>query len=105
MEPNGKLDLAAQNHVEWMTRNGLSHYQGFWGPNLEKRLDNAGFDWTACAENISFGQETVERAVKKWMESPEHRNNILGSYQFVSIYSAASPSDTPYWIAVFASGR
>lgn len=37
-------------------------------------------DWQALAENIAAGQRSPEMAMNGWMNSPEHRHNILSDH-------------------------
>lgn len=41
------------------------------------RIETYYKDWSALAENIAAGQRTPEIAMDGWMNSPDHRHNIL----------------------------
>lgn len=40
--------------------------------------------WTAAAENIAAGQQ-VDEVVNSWINSPGHRKNLLGDYNYIGI--------------------
>lgn len=79
LEPS--LDIAAQNHAEYMALNGeLSHEEdrdaeGYTGQWVWDRAENAGYDWpnnTLMSEVVSFGYGPAA-AVDGWMNSVYHR--------------------------------
>jgi len=41
------------------------------------RIETFYSNWYALAENIAAGQQTPEAAIEGWMNSPDHRQNIL----------------------------
>jgi uncharacterized protein YkwD len=49
-------------------------------PDVSDRTEQAGYlDWVALGENIAAGQPNPTAVVDAWMQSPEHRANILGA--------------------------
>lgn len=103
---NDKLYQAACNHLNWMVvNNKLSHDEGWFGPNLSKRLKNVGFKYSNCAENIGYGQDTIEDILSDWMSSSGHKRNLLGDYEFCSFVHALDKKNRTWWICVFGSGE
>lgn len=47
------------------------------GRKLEDRVNAAGVQWQAIAENIAKGQSNAAAVHEAWMTSPGHRDNIL----------------------------
>jgi len=83
---NAQLTNAAQAHNNLMVQsNKLSHqFQG--EPSFADRISQAGYRWLAVAENIADGQQTPEKVVSDWMNSPPHRQNILDAkYQEIGV--------------------
>ena len=82
-----KLQALAQQHAYDMAR--------------RSSLDHAGFMWHrgpagAAAENVAVGCDTEACARRMWMQSPQHRANMmLGGCQAVA--SAVSASGRRYW--------
>ncbi|MFB9950051.1 CAP domain-containing protein [Rhizobium puerariae] len=56
-----------------------------------------------AAENIASGQNTVEAAVKAWIDSPKHLENMLGTYKGLGVAMArTSAGARPYWAMVLS---
>ncbi|VAW23722.1 hypothetical protein MNBD_ALPHA11-1480 [hydrothermal vent metagenome] len=71
---NPVLAKAAQTHAELMAQKGeLSHELG---GTLRERVTAAGYSG-AVGENLAGGQDTLEDAIKGWLESRPHRNTLL----------------------------
>lgn len=51
-----------------------------------------------CAENIAWGQDTVEEVMRAWMHSRGHRRNILGDYRYIG-----AGVDGAYWCLRFSN--
>lgn len=68
-----------------------------------RRITDAGYDFSSCAENIAKGQRTEAEAVKSWMDSPGHRINILGDYRDVGFGKAKSASGELFWCVNFGN--
>jgi uncharacterized protein YkwD len=75
------LDKAAQGHAEDMLARGYFAHESPNGNSasqtVRERAREAGFDWRAIGENIAEGQFSVAQVMEGWMNSPEHRRNIL----------------------------
>lgn len=72
-------DMAAKGYFAHMTPDG--HDPWYW-------FDKAGYRFSSAGENLAVyftDSSDVERA---WMNSPEHRANILGGYTEVGIATA-----------------
>ncbi len=71
---NPVLGRAAQIHAELMAKKGeLSHELG---GTLRERVTAVGYEG-AVGENLAGGQDTLEDAIKGWLESRPHRNTLL----------------------------
>lgn len=72
-----KLNQAAQLKVENMFE------QQYWGHDAPdgtkpwKWLAEAGYNYTEAGENLAKNFYTAEAATDAWMNSPEHRDNIV----------------------------
>ncbi len=57
------------------------------------------------AENIGFGFESPEDALKGWMNSPDHRDNIVNK-EHTHIGIGVSVSDgVAWWCVLFVAGK
>ena len=68
---------AAEAHSADMARRGYFSHVSPDGSQPGQRLTAAGATWTAVAENIAFTGAGAADAVRLWMGSPGHRDNIL----------------------------
>jgi uncharacterized protein YkwD len=61
-------------------------------------------DWQALAENIAAGQKTPEQAMDGWMNSPEHRENILNQsyWEIGAGFFEGTGKFRYYWVQNFA---
>ncbi len=85
LQPNGRLEHAAQGHTDDMvTQDYFSHY-GPSGEGPAGRMRSAGYIYSSnigyeVGENIAWGTQymaTPSAIVEAWMQSPGHRANIL----------------------------
>ncbi len=75
---NDKLTAAALGHATRMAQLGFfSHQDPQTGSMPWDRALAAGYSFSIIAENIAAGYPTVDMVVTGWMNSPEHRFNIL----------------------------
>jgi uncharacterized protein YkwD len=104
LRANRKLARAALGHSAAMaTRSYFSHTDPS-GTTFDARIGRAGYKRGArhwfLGENLGMGVEQMGspgEIVKSWMESPEHRRNILdGSFRDIGIGTArGAPLLTP----------
>jgi uncharacterized protein YkwD len=71
------LDKAAQGHAEDMLARSYFAHESPSGTTVRERSREAGYDWRAIGENIAEGQFSVAQVMEGWMNSPDHRRNIL----------------------------
>ncbi|UZN00082.1 CAP domain-containing protein [Lysinibacillus sp. MHQ-1] len=62
------------------------------------------YDYTSFGENIARNIQTPEVAVKAWMASPSHRDNILKeNYTNTGVAIAQDSKENYYWVQLFSS--
>ena len=89
-----KLHALAQQHAYDMARHNSLDHAGFM-----RHRGPAG----AAAENVAVGCDTEACARRMWMQSPQHRANMmLGGCQAVA--SAVSASGRRYWAMEIGGG-
>jgi hypothetical protein len=97
---NTDLESIAQEHSNDMQScNQLSH-TGCNGETLIDRINNVGYDYRYVGENIAWNQKNALDVVADWMNSPNHRANILNP-QFNNI--GIGLSNKWYWTTVFGT--
>lgn len=62
------MDMAAREYFDHNTPEGLTPFD---------RIQKTGLYYIYAGENIAAGQITPADVTKAWMDSPEHRDNIL----------------------------
>jgi uncharacterized protein YkwD len=66
-----------------------------------RRIERAGYSFTAMGENVAAGQTTAEEAMRAWMRSPGHRHNVLGHYSEIGAGVARASNGWLYWCVDF----
>lgn len=81
-----RLETAAAGHSADMEKNGFMGHDGSDGSSFSKRIREAGFDWSKCAENVAQGYTSEEQVVEGWLKSPPHCRNIMDpAYRFIGV--------------------
>ncbi|HVS58950.1 MAG TPA: CAP domain-containing protein [Candidatus Saccharimonadales bacterium] len=79
LQLNGQLDAAAQAKANDMaTRDYWSHNTPD-GKTPWTFITSAGYSYQTAGENLAYGFDTAAATVTGWMNSPEHRANILNT--------------------------
>ena len=77
-------DMVAKNYWSHVSPDGTQPWQ--W-------ITNAGYSYMSAGENLAYGFDTSSATVSGWMNSAEHRANILNSdFQDVGFGIANSPN-------------
>ncbi len=66
-------------------------------------LANATTGWSTLGENVGVGPN-VDRLHRAFMDSPGHRDNILGNYNYIGIGADRAPDGNLYITVVFMLG-
>jgi uncharacterized protein YkwD len=104
LSTNPKLEAAALAHARDMAEHEKMTHEGSDGSTPEQRIDRAGYHGQRSGENIAEGQPTVDAVMRAWMNSPEHKKNILGEFSEIGAAMASDADRTPYWCVDFGLG-
>jgi len=63
--------------------------------------DYVGYDYWGAGENIALGYTSPQAVVNGWMNSPGHRANILGNYNYLGV-GVYNSQGYWYWVQNFA---
>lgn len=99
-----KLCKAGDGYAHTMARlrsAELSHSED--GTSPSGRAMAAGYKWSRIGENIAAGQQTAREVMTAWMNSPGHRQNILGPFVDVGFGLSWDAQGDPYWCADFGT--
>lgn len=72
------LERAAQDYAQNLSRGNYFSHTGQDGSDAMDRAKAANCGCFAVAENLAKGQRTAEQVFDAWMDSPDHRQNMLG---------------------------
>lgn len=109
---NGKPPLQVDRHAseaaleqakKMASHQVMEHNIGF-GADFAHRMKRNGVPLPA-GENIASGQQTLDRAITAWENSPPHRRNMLdGAFKGVGVAVARSEkTNLPYWSMVLTA--
>ena len=98
-----QIAQAAYAHSVDMAAHQRMRHVGSDGSDAGARLTRAGFDFITWGENIGAGFVEPQSLFDAWLNSPSHRNQLLGNFRFVGIGAVASSEGVPYWTLVVAS--
>jgi uncharacterized protein YkwD len=102
------LERAAIEHSQDMAKNDYMDHTGRDGSTPGDRVTRAGYKWKTVGENLASGVVTPEQAVKGWVGSPHHCENLMAAqFTQMTIGYAANPSSTGgvYWTQLFGTPR
>ena len=103
LKHDNTLSLLALMHCEdMMSRNFFDHVNPD-GEDPFYRMKEFGINYWAAGENIAAGQTSPEEAVKAWMNSKDHRENILNpKFKSMGIAVLDGGQYGNYWVQEFA---
>jgi hypothetical protein len=104
---SARLTTAAQAYAVLMATKGFFSHTGPDGSSLITRDVAAGYSgWTYLEENIASGQTSPAEVVAAWMNSPDHRANLLSTRVReigVGYYFLGGSPYGSYWVEEFGS--
>lgn len=100
---NSRLNAAAQAHANHMAAVGKMAHQGIGDGDPESRIRGNGYDLDWAGENVAWNQKDATTVVQEWMDSREHRDNILGQFDEMGGAMAPGRRNEPYWCVTFGS--
>ncbi len=109
LRPHPALDRAAQRYAEQMRDEGFYGHRAPDGSTVLERVKAAGYRPRRAGENLADGPETPAQAMAGWMESRDHRNNIL-SRRFTEIGLGVTTGEADgeprvFWVLCFGLPR
>lgn len=100
LEWDRRVAAIAQAHSDDMARRDLLAHDGGDGSTMQDRLRRSGYLRRGpAAENITYGQATVDEAVDAWIASPGHRENL----EFCRFTHHGMGRRGPYWTHVIVT--
>jgi uncharacterized protein YkwD len=100
---NGALDNAAEKHASHMSIVGKMAHDGIGDGDPGERIRGEGWR-KAWGETVATGQTSPEQVVREWMNSPDHRRNILDpNFRSMGVGYVTSSSGRSYWAQEFGA--
>ncbi len=97
---NDTLSKVAMERAEELSR-VYSHMRPD-GTKCFTLMKEKGYTYRRAAENIAYGQGSVNEVFDAWMNSAGHRKNILGDYREMGI-GVYQSNGVYYWVQEFGS--
>jgi len=98
---SARLTEAARAHARDMAEHEHMAHEGSDGSLPKQRVERAGYVFKEIGENVAAGQETVAQVMRTWIESPPHRENLLGPFTEMGGAVAKAADGTSYWCVDF----
>ena len=106
---NNNLMWAALLHSEDMAARMVMEHTGFDGSEVDKRVEETGYEWSDVGENIAYsGLDDVVDVVDNWKNSTTGHCENLMYPDFTEMGAARVQSDGDnryYWTQVFGSPK
>jgi uncharacterized protein YkwD len=94
------ISVQSELHDIYMITNNVINHDGFVDRS-EKITNKLGAK--RVGENIAYNYSTPQAAVNAWLNSPSHKDNIVGNYTHFGISIRESPSTgNKYYTNIFA---
>jgi len=98
-----KLSAAAKVQAVDMAGHAKMSHEGSDGSTPAERIKRQEYRAQSTGENVARGQRTVAEVMSSWMNSPHHRENILGKYTQFGTALAKDGDGQPYWCVTFGT--
>jgi uncharacterized protein YkwD len=105
---SGTLAGVARGHATDMAVHDYFEHQDLSGQSPADRVRAAGYHEQLVGENIAYGPKSVEEAVRGWLASPDHCENIMDP-RFAQMGLGLAPGRAArrglFWVQLLAEPR
>ncbi len=108
LQLNAQLSRAAQAHADDMLRYDYFEHAGHDGSTPAQRVADTGYSYRVVGENLALGPESPDEAVRGWLSSPGHCQNIMDPrFGELGVAFAMTRNGKPriYWVQEFSAAR
>ena len=99
---NDKLAESGAAHCQDMIDRNYFAHNTPEGTTPGDRATAAGYDWLWVGENIAAGYTSPEQVMQGWMNSPDHKENIL-QFKELGVAVRVSRTGRAYWAQEFGT--
>ena len=103
MASDDRVAEAAHAHAVDMAAMASLQHAGSDGSDAGLRLDRTGYRWSDWGENIAVGFADPVALFAAWMNSPEHREHLLGAFSDIGVGVSEASGGSLYWSLVVAT--
>lgn len=100
---NPKLEAAAKVQAKDQADRGKMDHIGGDGSTPAERIERQDYHYQTVGENVAMGQSTSKQVFEGWMNSPPHKENILGNFTEIGAACYVAEDGTPYWCVTFGT--
>ena len=102
LSENNELNrIARTKSQDFINNNYFGHNSPTYGSPFEM-LRTLRVEFTAAGENIASGQRTATEVMNSWMNSTEHRANILNpTYNKIGVGAVRDDNGNTFWTQLF----
>jgi uncharacterized protein YkwD len=101
---NDKLAESAAAHCQDMIDRNYFAHNTPEGLTPGDRATTAGYVWLWVGENIAAGYPSPEQVMEGWMNSPDHKENIIRiQFKELGVAVKVSPTGRAYWAQEFGT--
>jgi uncharacterized protein YkwD len=93
---------AALGHAADMATRSFFAHTSPDGVTFDRRVTDAGLEWTAVGENIARGQDTAREVLAAWLASPKHCENLMNPTYTAIGHGVVTGLVGPWWVQDFA---
>lgn len=105
LQCNEALSMASRDHAAEMALGNYYSHDRRDGRKFYERIFETGYPVSKCGENIAVGFAAPEEVFEGWINSPEHRANILNcDFTEMGVGNAVG-NNKIYWAQEFGAGR
>lgn len=105
---SGTLDGVAFGHANDMAEHDYFEHEDLGGRSPADRVRAVGYRETLVGENIAYGVKSADEAVRGWLESPGHCENIMDprfAEMGIAYAQGRAVKHGLYWVQVLAAPR
>ncbi len=105
---SGTLGGVALGHANDMAEHDYFEHEDLAGRTPADRVRAVGYRETLVGENIAYGLRSADEAVRGWLDSPGHCENIMDprfAEMGIAYAQGRAVKHGLYWVQVFAAPR
>ena len=93
---------AAIQAIDMAEHSEMKH-EGADGSTPADRIRRVGYHFQTSGENVAVFYPDVAQVMRAWMESPHHKENILGNFTELGVSRVEDADGKPYWCVDFGT--